>query len=170
MTAVYNNNEEFVSALSGVLNADMADATDRARVNELVFRVSTYAKFSADGMASSATSETPAIYPNCALVGDGVLHAVVFSPLSGGLTANDTNYANFVLRINGQVFATLTTKTLAGGGSGDWVQNVPVTLSVGSLVPATTVTAGSVSTIQITKSGSGVIVPSGTLRLIWRPS
>jgi hypothetical protein len=94
---------------------------------------------------------------------DGIIEEVVFRPLAG-LASDPTN--NATLTINKRtgnagpvVIAQLTTSGF------DWTASVPVVIPI----IAGAVAAGDQLTFAITKGGTGVIVPNGTLSAVPSP-
>lgn len=92
--------------------------------------------------------------------------SVRYSPQSGGLTANDTNYATISISHNddagGSLTAVASVTTQITGGSGNWTANRSVN------IPAATnpsIPAGKALHFVIAKTGSGVVVPSGIVFL-----
>ncbi len=87
--------------------------------------------------------------------------AVYFTP-HAALTANDTDYATLSLVYDagpGTDVVVATRTTQITGGSGDWVADTPVALTItaaNAVVPA-----GKNLMFKITKAGSGVAVPAG---------
>lgn len=85
------------------------------------------------------------------------------------LTAHDSNYATLTVKKNGSTtVASITTKTSASGGSGNW--------TAGTEVPLTVVTTGASELaeddtleLEIQKSGTGVVVPAGIIQAHTRP-
>lgn len=118
-------------------------------------------KTAADGSASTATSEVPI---GMARRASKVL-AAYFVPAST-LTADDTNYATLTVskRAAGggskATVATASTTTTGTGGTGNFVAWVPVPLTVQT---DNAVTALSQLSFEISKPGTGVVVPIGKL-------
>lgn len=90
--------------------------------------------------------------------------AIYFCP-DAAMTSNDSDYAQLTIqKRNGSgggasTVASIATKTLLGGGTGDWTAFVPVSfgsISNGSLA------IGNILTFEITKPGDGII-PAGNL-------
>jgi hypothetical protein len=88
------------------------------------------------------------------------------------LVANDANFANLLVRGRdaaggaATLLASQTTVTVGNGGSGDWTAFAPVPLNL--IAPALTPFVGGALTFEITKDGTGVIVPPGQLVLTLR--
>lgn len=118
-------------------------------------------KPAADGAAGDATAEIPIYRAPVA----GTVTAVHYTP-EDTLTANDTNYATLTLYkrdsdgSNQAAVASVTTETT---GSGDWTAfaSEALTVSSGAL------TAGQGLSVAITKTGTGVVVPEGTLTVYY---
>lgn len=119
-------------------------------------------KEAADGAAATATAEHALLRASQALV----VKSVEFIP-DATLTANDATYASIVVQRrnadgSGAVtVASVSTKTSASGGSGNWAAFAAVSLALtaANLVLA----AGQVLTVEITKASTGVVVPAGKL-------
>lgn len=98
------------------------------------------------------------------VVATGTIAGVVFRPRIG-LAADLTNYATLTLsKRTGAgspiVVAEVETTTI------DWTAGLPVVVPI----IAGDVTQGDALTVQITKAGAGVIIPSGVLAIIPSPS
>ena len=152
----------FEAICSGQLGA--LDAAQSFFENDLE-----YVKLANDGAAATATAEfvLGTIQRRAQLV------SISFVPNDAtGLVASDANYASLIVQsrdgIGGaaKVLATATTKTAASGGTGNWAQwnNVAVPAAAVQPFDATNfvIPAGGLLTFQITKTGSGVVVPVGT--------
>jgi hypothetical protein len=126
-------------------------------VDELV-RVS-IEKQVADVNASDATPETPA---GSAIVAACTLLWAILTP-TDVLAANDTNYATVTLRKRTSgvptVIGSVNTTT---SGTGNWAPGVQVAIPLS--VPG--VAAGDVLSVAVTKSGTGVVVPSFKVELL----
>jgi hypothetical protein len=119
---------------------------------------------STDATAATATGET-----RVGEVGETGSIATALVVPNAALVASDTNYAtiNLYKRTNGGgrvLLASLITRTTGVGGSGDWAKDVPLALTIS----VSAITAGDVLTGEITKTGTGVVVPS--FALIVRPT
>jgi hypothetical protein len=104
------------------------------------------------------------------IVESGTASAVLLRPLAA-LVADDSAFAtvNVYKRTAGgarSLVATLTTKTISGGGAGSWARDVHLALVIASA----TVLAGDEVTAEITKSGAGVIVPAFDLSVQSTPN
>lgn len=81
------------------------------------------------------------------------------------LTADDTNYAEFTIRVRdgagspADFTGAATTQTAGGGGTDDWDAFVAVPLVSGISVPA-----GAIVTVEMEKILAGVSVPSGKFK------
>jgi len=116
-------------------------------------------KTAADGAASTATSEVPV---GMARRASKVL-AAYFIPAST-LTADDTNYATLTISkraAGGGSKTTVASVSTTTTGSGNFVAWVPVPLT--AVAAEVTVTALSQLSFEITKAGTGVVVPIGKL-------
>jgi hypothetical protein len=121
-------------------------------------------KVAADGAASTATAE----HSMFRAPGPTTITAVYYVP-DAALTANDTNYATLTLQrrnsdgTNPVTVATINTAITVAPFSGNWLQwtAVPLTLTQANL----SLTAGQILTVQITKTGTGVVVPAGSLQI-----
>lgn len=91
-------------------------------------------------------------------VEDRTLVSIGFVP-DNNLTSNDTNYAVVQLVSGSTVLSEIDTRTLVGGGTGDWTSAVNVVMPI----DVEDVPADVPLRLVITKEGSGVTVPAGTL-------
>ena len=124
----------------------------------------TFSKAAADGMASTATAET---YLGLYVPYDCTLTAAYFIPTSGGLTADNTNFATITISKRDSAAAnktTIATITTTITSSGNLTQGVaePSVVAAGGV----SIAAGSTITFEIAKSGSGVVVPAGLFTLL----
>lgn len=126
-----------------------------------------FSKASDDGMASTATTETrTGIYvPRKAR-----LKNIWYVPTTGGITADNTNFATVTVSSRDAAGANLTTVatlTTTITSSGNLTQDVGAALVLAT--SAVIIAAGSTLTYSIAKSGSGVIVRAGsfTVDLEW---
>lgn len=127
----------------------------------------TWQKTAADGAAATATTEFPFIVAPFA----GRVAKLVAAPGAAGLTANDTNFATVILSKRTAALpgtavpvAQFTTQTTGQAqGTGTW------TAWLGAYGPAAGILAtfaqGDELTLQITKGGTGVVVPIMTLQV-----
>lgn len=131
-------------------------------------------KPAADGAAGTATAETP--FYRHPLVQSGSPLATIVDKLSikdikytpgAALTADNANYATITIRKRSAlgadlgVVASVTTQIT---GSGNWTAWVAVNLALANSSDSTVDMApGDILTVQITKTGSGVVVPLGEL-------
>lgn len=130
-------------------------------VQALMVRQALFGKPAADGAAGTATAETSIFRATeaCRIL------AVYFVP-SAALTGDVTNNA------------TLTVKTRDGaGGAASSVAALTTTASWTAFVPASlgaisngALAAGAILTLTIAKGGTGVVVPSGTLVVLYEPA
>jgi hypothetical protein len=121
-----------------------------------------FVKAAADGAAATATAET--LFARAPVAGRVL--AAYYCP-SAALTADASHYASLLLAKRdgaGGASAAVATKTTA---TGSWTAFVPV--SLGTITNGTLV-AGDVLTAAITKTGNGVVVPSGTLVVLYEPA
>jgi hypothetical protein len=121
-------------------------------------------KAAADAMAADATADAK-VWSNGF---DFPLQVVglTFNPTSGGVTANDTNFAQINVKTDdgaggaAALAMRLETKLSASGGTGNLTANIGVSTAVkqsgGAVIPV-----GGSLFFGITKQGAGVIVPSG---------
>lgn len=118
-----------------------------------------YDKDAADAAAGTATPRTTAYYADTAVN----LTTLRLIP-DAALTSNDTNFATIIVQqisATGAVIgtvATVNTKTAASGGTGDWAQGTAITLPLAAAF--TSLPAGSSLAFSITKTGTGVVVPT----------
>lgn len=116
-------------------------------------------KTAADGSASTATSEVPLGMARRA----SKVVAAYYIPAST-LTADDTNHATLTISkraADGGSKTTVASVSTTTTGSGNFVAWVPVPLTV--VAADASVTALSQLSFEITKPGSGVVVPIGKL-------
>ena len=144
--------------------ANPADVANSLFENDLE-----WIKLADDGAAGTATAE----FVLGTVQRRAMLVSVEFVPNGAtGLVANDTNYASLIIQgrdgLGGaaKVLSTLTTKTAASGGSGNWAQWANVVVPAAAVQPFDpnlyVIAAGGLVTLQVTKTGTGVIVPAGT--------
>jgi hypothetical protein len=128
-------------------------------------------KEAADGAAATATAEHPFFFV------EGFkksIQSVKFLP-AAGITADNTNFATFIVRARkadgtlvGIVAQGLTTITGLGNFTAFVAKTIPLTNAAGTLVVAIDnanldLGIGWMLTLEITKSGAGVVVPAGQL-------
>ena len=113
-------------------------------------------KTAADGSASTATSEVPLGMARRA----SKVIAAYFIPAST-LTADDTNYATLTISKRAAGGGSKTSVSTTTTGSGNFVAWVPVPLTV--VAADASVTALSQLSFEISKPGTGVVVPIGKL-------
>lgn len=114
--------------------------------------IAQWVKSAADGTAATATSETVVGIVNAA----GTIGAVKFAP-AAALTGDPTNNAVITLQKRTAGGAATTIASLTTTAS--WTQWSPVTITIS----AGAVAAGDALTVNITKGGTGVVVPAGVL-------
>lgn len=118
-------------------------------------------KAAADGAAGDATA---AVFFGVAGV-TGVITAVTYTP-NAALTADNDNYATVIVHNwNAGTDKTAASRTTQITGSGDWTAYVPVTITVSGTGANVAVTKGDLLSFEITKTGTGVAVPAGALRV-----
>lgn len=145
-----------VWVLLGVGNVELLSA---ASIQQAQFL-----KPAADGAAGTATTETA-----FARIGrSGVIVGAWFVP-SAALSGDNTNNATLALASRdgaggGSVSIASRATTIANG---NWTAFVPVSLGT---LSNTSVAAGNVLTFAISKGGSGVVVPSGSLIVAIAPA
>lgn len=123
-------------------------------------RFSSSEKHDADSAAADTLSEHMVMQAQ-----DAVTVTKIFFLPDAALTANDTDYA--VLTVyrrdadgtNQVSVATVNTQT---GGSGNWTAFDGIDLGT---ISNSSISTGQVLTFEITKQGSGVVVPAGTLQI-----
>ena len=119
-------------------------------------------KPAADGAASTATAETIFL----AATRKFRVTSVKYLP-SAALTADNTNNAVLTLRrrdadgTNAVSVATITTNI----ASGNWVQWVAKALVLSGTAANLVLAEGQCLTLEITKGGTGVVVPAGSLEI-----
>lgn len=147
--------------VAGALNASPATAAVEA-VRQAYSRSYTFDKAAADAMASTATAET---FTGRYVKHKSKLRGVVASPVSGGLTADNTNFATITVTMRDSAganpvnVATLTTTITSSGnltqGAGKALLGPAAAAFAEVVIPA-----GSTFTYTITKAGTGVVVPA----------
>jgi hypothetical protein len=124
-----------------------------------------FIKPAADGAANTVMLETP-IFQTAV---DITIQSIVFIP-AAALTADNTNYAIFniarrstpVSEFDYVVRAQTTIPPTAPSSTGNFTQFVPVNFLP---LAVTELAAGDQLTLEISKVGSGVVVPAGTLQI-----
>lgn len=144
--------------LGGVSGTDIPGTVRHA----LCRRIVVWPKPADDGSASTATAEVLVFRAPVA----GKIVSAHLTATSGGVTANDTDYATVTVSKRDGAGGSATTiatysSTVAGGGMTQWV---PKALTVTEA--DATFAAGSIITVKITKPGSGVVVRAGALTLL----
>lgn len=121
-------------------------------------------KPAADGSAATATAE----HTFMRAAGPITVKAVRFVP-DAALTASDSNYATITIsRRNADgsglvVVASINTAITVAPFSGNFVQWQAVTLAL--TAANLSLIAGQLLTVAITKTGSGVVVPAGSVQI-----
>lgn len=142
----------------------MLQQTDPRDIAKLLIGtpVQSWQKTGADGAAATATAET-----TVGRVGSAFQLGAVHIVPGAALTADPTNNATitvFKRTAGGAATAVAVGVTAASGANatGSWTAwvSVPMTLVSGAFV-----SAGDVLTVSITKGGSGVVVPQGTIEI-----
>jgi len=120
-----------------------------------------------DGAAATATDELlvgrlPTNMP-CRMI------EAHYTP-DAALTADASNYASLLLdtAANGGTRTNRSTLTTEVTGTGDWVAFTAEAFSLGTWNGH--LDAGDIITFEITKAGTGVVVPSGVLTIHLRPT
>ena len=154
-----------VGAVTAAVTSTMVNAQDTA--NALFESEFPFNKAADDGAAATATAETVLVtVPRRAK-----LVSVIYVPSTAtNLVASDTNYASIIMQSRdgaggvAKVLGTTTTKTAGSGGTGNWTQWLSVNGVVTPFDPTNfVIPAGGSLTFQITKAGTGVVVPAGSL-------
>ncbi|MGK3961313.1 hypothetical protein WMF01_12100 [Sorangium sp. So ce1667] len=120
-----------------------------------------YTKTAGDSQGTDALTAFPISGP---MPAEALILAAWYVPIST-LTANDTNYATLTVSTyspSGTLQGTAvqsTTRTSGSGGTGNWTTRAPVSLGITSA----TVASGLHLEFAITKTGTGISVPSGLL-------
>lgn len=140
-------------------NAAVAEVTRRRTKYVIVWPL-----LAAEAMASTATDVTCWRTPDA---GAWRLKRARYSPQSGGLTADNTNFSTATIKWNDDAGGGLTTvasiaTTIVAPGSGNWTANRTVNFIVSAV---SDVPAASAVHFVTTKSGTGVVTPSGILLL-----
>lgn len=121
-----------------------------------------FSKSADDASASTTTAET---YTGKVVKYKSLLKSVEYRATTGGITSSDTLFITVTVSVrdstgaNAVTVATLTTKTTAGGGSGDVTQGAatPLVLSLANVV----IPAGSTVTYTVAKASTGTILRAG---------
>jgi len=117
----------------------------------------------ADGAAGTTTAETVVGHVNwaCKLI------AARYVP-AAALTADNTNNATITVskRVSGGGSKTTIASITTNVASGSWVQWAPKDLVLGAAADIQ-IAANSGITFEIAKGGTGVVVPAGTLELVF---
>lgn len=152
---------QVVTSLKGLFHwvRDPSESVDRA----VSCKQSIVEKQSADAAGTDTLPPVVAFYDSRCTA---LVTRVSFVP-DDSLTADDTDYATFAVYsrtaagvASAGAVASGSTKTVGGGGSGDWTAFVPVSLTLNGTY--TTLPAGGSLTLQMGKVGaSGVEVPAG---------
>ena len=125
-------------------------------------------QYQKDALDAAASTTTAATYFWRAPVA-GEVQAVHMVP-GAAVTANDTNFGTVICNKGAStIIASKSTKTTAGGGSGDWVAGTPVPLALSATLANRELAAGDVLSFQITKDGSGVQIPASAMVVTFRP-
>lgn len=157
--------DTLIQKLKGMFGADGAfsDLATQLRTSFREEEFHLFQKQAADAMASTATTETPCFKARVAL------DIIEISVLPGaGLTADNANNAVItVQRRNadgtGAVTVATMTTNVASGNWTAWVSKL-LTLTAANV----RLTAGQILTINITKGGTGVVVPISHFRCLTR--
>jgi hypothetical protein len=167
MANIYTN---FKLWLRGLLSAhDVSPENVKDEVDGLFEETVQYIKASADAMASTTTA---ADYFFSAFRDFQIVDAKFVS--AGTATANDTNYGTIIVNKHdgaggaATVAASVATQTTGSGGGGSIAAGVPYNLALSATVANTQLSAGNVLSFQITKTGSGVVIPAGWVKLTLR--
>lgn len=138
-------------------------------LKELATQPCEFVKSAADGAAGNATAETPIAYFD---EYTKAVREVTFVP-GAALTADNANYATIIVRArkkDGTLHSIVARVTTQITGSGNWTQWVPVNIPLTDGTNTLTldaakldIPAGGFLTVEITKTGTGVVVPLGLL-------
>lgn len=121
-----------------------------------------FSKASDDAMASTTTSET---YTGLYVVYACRVKSVTYSATTGGITADNTNYATVTVSKRDSAAANLTTVatlTTTATSSGNITQGAGKALVLSTTAGALDLAIGATFTYSIAKAGSGVVVRAGT--------
>ncbi|HEX6276326.1 MAG TPA: hypothetical protein VFZ53_24970 [Polyangiaceae bacterium] len=168
------SNLTFIRALGGSLgeghgSSSYSNTSGEQIVDNLVdFIAVPYRKTSADGMATTTTSDTQIGFINPFDFSIKLVSAFAVA-VGGTLTAHDTNYATITLKFDDgaagtpAVAATWTTTTT---GTGNWAVGIreAATLTVANL----TLVAGGAVWFNIAKAAAGVVVPTSDYYMRFR--
>jgi hypothetical protein len=140
-------------ASAGILNTDTEGLTI-ATLASIGNKIA-WPKVAADAAAATATAVTViGVMP--AVAGRAI--QINYAP-SAALTADATNFLTMTVRRNPAAGGAAVTIASVVTSAGSWTALVPVTLTLVNVA----LVSGDVLTVEITKSGTGVICPSGTL-------
>ena len=142
-----------INDLTGTLTSSQLPA-------KLKRRFSVFIKAAADTLAATATAEITVFQAQ-----DAVTLTAVFYLPAAALTADNSNYATlFCYRRNstGGAQTTAASVTTQITGSGNWTAFDGVSLGTLSV---SAVAAGEMVTFEITKTGTGVIIPAGVFQV-----
>lgn len=144
------------------------DEGGESTVLDLFSLVVPYDKTAADGVAGTTTANTK-VWCNPYSTPLKIVRATL-NP-GGTLTASDTDYATISLLTDDGAAGTpvaattILTKTVAGGGSGNWASAVSLVFA-NQTASALAVPAGGCIWFAIAKAGLGVVVPVCKLQLV----
>lgn len=143
---------------------DLQDVLD-----ELILRRARFGKRQNDAAAATATAESPFHH---ARTYTQSINSCVFTP-SAALTANASNYATLQVRrreadgADGDVLFQLATNVVT---TGDWTAfaDVDVPKLAATAAASYILGVGESLTFEITKTGTGVVVPRGRLTIFYK--
>jgi hypothetical protein len=157
-------NTRFINVGEQASDADMLDGLDSTAFAQVGQSMATsWFKESADTLPILATAERVVF-----VAPENVTIAGVTIEPAATLAASDTNHATITVSrrdaagANGVTVASATTQTAGSGGTGSWT--VFGTVSLGTL-SNTSLAEGEKLTIEITKTGLGVVVPVMMLQI-----
>lgn len=135
--------------------ADKGNGTTAARSNHVHAPAYQGWQYGGDSAASTTVAEEVIAY----VANASKITALKIVP-TGAVTSSDTDYGTITIKVRdgaggaAATLATATTKTSGGGGTGDWAAFTTVDMGT---VTNGTLTAGSVITFTLAKSGSSKV-------------
>lgn len=155
----YPNDMSRIAQGVGNYSADSEDITDaKAAARSLIRKTYVLYKFAADAMASTTTAYTAA--PQIVMDKAVRVLGIRIQP-QAALTADASNNATVnVVKGDGAAGAAVVAASLTSDvAGGSWVAGTTKTGTLSATIANTRIPAGSVLSFNITKGGTGVIVP-----------
>lgn len=164
MAAIYSN---FKLWMRGLLSAhDVPPESVENQINGFLEESVQYIKAAVDGAAATPTAA------DFFYVADRDRQVVDVDFVSASpVAANDTNFATLIINKHdpggaGTVAASRSTTIAAPGGA--ITAGAPFDIPPSATVANTIIAAGQLLSFQITKTGGGVVVPAGYVRVVLR--